>query len=51
LLLSRETRRHEKEIAFYFLLMLRIGVGSNGLDKWSVSGTYQGRWSGTQQQR
>jgi hypothetical protein len=40
-LLSRENRRHEKEMSFYFLIMLRIAVGSNALDRRSVSGAYQ----------
>ena len=29
--MSRENRKHEKEMSFYFLLMLRIAVGSNAL--------------------
>ncbi len=48
LLLSRETRRHDKKMAFYFLIMLRIAVDSNAFDRWSAErGTCQKR---TQQQ-
>ena len=48
LLLSRETRRHDKKMSFYFLIMLRIAVDSNALDRWSAErGTCQER---TQQQ-
>ena len=36
-LLSRENRRHEKKMSFYFLFMLRIAVGSNALDRRTVT--------------
>jgi len=34
--LSRENRRHESEMSVYFLLMSRIAVGSNALDRRSA---------------
>jgi len=34
--LSRENRRHEEEMSVYFLLMSRIAVGSNALDRRSA---------------
>ena len=40
-LLSRENRRHGKKMVFYFLFMPRIAVGSNALDRRSVSGACQ----------
>jgi len=40
-LLSRENRRHGKKMSFYFLFMPRIAVGSNALDRRSVSGACQ----------
>ena len=37
-LLSRENRRHWLKKAIFFQPVLRIAVGSNVLDRWSVSG-------------
>ena len=48
-LLSRENRKYEEKKGLFFLLILRIAVGSNAIDRRSVSVACQWRLSEAQQ--